>query len=253
MTERPILFSGAMVRAILRDENPKTQTRRIVDRNHLRVRLGREVSSDLPKIVKPVVRAKAGIHRATMNHIGAVSVCLPDGSLLGVKPGEFDFEYPFGSGKTHLGDFGGRKAWVIVPTEQTRLWVRERIWERPERTPQMIRAGADTWPLREYDADLDYADREQLRKWGWRSRPSIHMPRAACRVFLDVVSVRVERLRSISEADAKAEGVDPCGLACSDEPYRDGFCILWDRINGERAAWDTNPWVWVVEFRKVEG
>ena len=95
---------------------------------------------------------------------------------------------------------------------------------------------------------------------GWHRRPAIFMPRRAIRIFLEVVSVRVERLQDISEADAIAEGVQsvgggrywlgadgltPRGSAVT--AYRD----LWIHINGAES-WDENPWVWVVEFKKIE-
>ncbi len=99
-----------------------------------------------------------------------------------------------------------------------------------------------------------------------RWRPSIHMPRWASRITLEVVSVRVEQLNDISEEDARAEGCDPyifghgpaSALDLSCEPgmrtdcmYRNGFEFLWDSINAKRAPWSSNPWLWVVEFRKL--
>lgn len=79
--------------------------------------------------------------------------------------------------------------------------------------------------------------------------PSIHMPRAASRILLEVVSVRVERLQDISDADALAEG-------CSHKDMQHGdrlasvYARLWESINGA-GSWDANPWVWVVEFKRV--
>jgi hypothetical protein len=104
--------------------------------------------------------------------------------------------------------------------------------------------------------------------WGdWtRPKPSIHMPRAACRIVLEITGVRVERLQEISEADAKAEGIEPF---TDFQPtghwrrYRDSgvtsyvdnpiasYASLWTEINGP-GSWEANPWVWVVEFRRVE-
>lgn len=69
-------------------------------------------------------------------------------------------------------------------------------------------------------------------------KPSIFMPKEACRIFLKVTNVRVERLQSISEADAKAEGVDSV----------DSFFALWQKLNGTESLAD-NPWVWVYEFK----
>jgi hypothetical protein len=74
-------------------------------------------------------------------------------------------------------------------------------------------------------------------------KPSIHMPRKASRINLEIESVRVEGLNDISEADAKAEGI-----ATSKPEF--SFMTLWKSINGP-DSWDSNPWVWVVQFRRV--
>lgn len=89
---------------------------------------------------------------------------------------------------------------------------------------------------------------------GGRWRPSIHMPRWASRITLEVTGVRVERLQDISIADAMAEGVVECnpslrGLGpCSE--WRYAYEDLWKQINGQ-GAWESNPWVWVVEFKRI--
>jgi hypothetical protein len=86
-------------------------------------------------------------------------------------------------------------------------------------------------------------------------RPSIHMPRTASRITLEVTGVRVERLQSISVRDAIAEGATPlppdpvCAQVCP-EDYVAGYRSLWESINGT-GSWDANPWVWVVEFRRA--
>ena len=89
------------------------------------------------------------------------------------------------------------------------------------------------------------------------------MPRWASRITLEVVSVRVERVQGISEEDAKAEGVEPYRCPQADAlmnavgggmkpiPYTSGFANLWNEINGNAHPWSSNPWVWVVEFRRV--
>lgn len=101
----------------------------------------------------------------------------------------------------------------------------------------------------------------ESHKW----KPSIHMPRWACRLLLDVVDVRVERLQDITEAEARAEGMDPrpgpsdevdCGSGhgyFEPAPSAVGmFEEAWDAIYGKGPyAWRENPWVWRIEFRKV--
>jgi len=76
------------------------------------------------------------------------------------------------------------------------------------------------------------------------------MPRWASRITLEIINVKIERLRDISEEDAKAEGGLTCCGHC-ETPYRHGFEILWDSINGKKHPWADNPWVFVVSFRMV--
>jgi hypothetical protein len=86
-------------------------------------------------------------------------------------------------------------------------------------------------------------------------RPSIHMPRWASRITLEIIKVRVEQLNDISEEDALAEGVGEFGEyvpGCSASTPKDAFEFLWEAIYGE-GSWAANPWVWVVEFKKWEG
>ncbi len=101
-------------------------------------------------------------------------------------------------------------------------------------------------------------------KW----KPSIHMPKEACRLFLKVTNVRVERLFEISENDAALEGVlcdveipvnfkklyyyrDYTGNTSGCADARSSFMTLWKKINGE-SSWKSNPWVWVIEFERIE-
>jgi len=139
-----------------------------------------------------------------------------------------------------------------------RLWVRE-TWAQPaalDPGPTVYRADYPACVPRGY-TNIPPAD-----EITWK--PSIHMPRIASRILLEVVSVRVERLQDISEADAKAEGITPhevrqfmiFGLSPAERAaiYRDAavgpYRGLWQQINGA-CSWDANPWVWVVEFRRV--
>ena len=135
-----------------------------------------------------------------------------------------------------------------------RLWVRE-TWASCE--PTMFGLGAI------YRADPMY-DGCAPGDLAWKWKPSIHMPRWASRINLEIVSVRVERLQEISEEDAIAEGIRSWGefgwenymypAGQSDFLYfkspKESYRTLWESINGP-GSWDINPWVWVVEFRRV--
>lgn len=110
------------------------------------------------------------------------------------------------------------------------------------------------------DARIHYAANEERGGLLWR--PSIHMPRWASRILLEVTDVRVERLQDISEADALAEGIEYLprmgGFALPDGSHfhvfdpRISYWSLWDAINGPGAV-EANPWVWCVSFERVEG
>lgn len=126
-----------------------------------------------------------------------------------------------------------------------RLWVRE-TW-RPGMHPEWLCAvqyRADLQWLKPTGLDentgyifADWCDREP-QKWS----PSIHMPRWASRITLEITGVRVERLQAISDADARAEGVTAT-------PAISAYRNLWNTINAQRGyCWESNPWVWVLEF-----
>ena len=132
-----------------------------------------------------------------------------------------------------------------------RLWARE-TWAHDADSLEMLRALVDDiMPTRDYGPY--YRATGAYEGSGLRWRPSIHMPRWASRITLEVTDVRVERLQSISEEDALAEGVDPLewsgGPANADA--RAAFRELWESINGKRAPWATNPWVWAISFRRL--
>lgn len=190
-TERPILFSGPMVRAIL--DGHKTQTRRVVK-------------------------------------VGDTIEERDDGT-----------RWPYFTTWTH-GDDGS--PWASCPYGEPgdRLWVRESF---------VYRSKHDRYY---YKADHEAPFTAPYAHGGWK--PSIHMPRAASRLTLDVTAIRVERLQEISEADAIAEGVLRTGGRAQLQPNhfrpaRELFSELWDSINEDRAPWASNPWVWVVEFSRV--
>lgn len=132
-----------------------------------------------------------------------------------------------------------------------RLWVRE----------------SGYWALDQKDADLTvYRATADMQGQDVKWMSPLFMPRWASRILLEVTAVRVERLQEISEVDAKAEGirlVAPAeqvagehrdlwehGKAVTCHPVR-AYKHLWTSINGP-GSWDANPWVWVVEFRRVD-
>lgn len=131
-----------------------------------------------------------------------------------------------------------------------RMWVKE-TWGA---VPHMM-GGIQPETLR-YRADGEY----QNERGTWRWRPSIHMPRWASRVTLEITDVRVERLQDISEADAIAEGIEAEGdewrdylmphTQCCLTP-RSSYRTLWESIHGP-GSWDANPFVWVVTFRRID-
>jgi len=228
--ERPILFTGAMVQAIL--GGPKTQTRRVLkdqgsyaEWKHAQKILP-DFADEFPGSTEYdwLLQKEAGP----------------------IKDGEYQ---PIGC--CHYGQTGDR--W----------WVRE-TWQEVDDEygcPHIIyKADGESWLIGSSDELGDHllCPREDMTIDDFaicRWRSPIYMPRWASRLTLEVVSVRAERVQEISEADAKAEGVWG-----KDEPYqgvgdlaRDRFQHLWDSINAKRGfGWDDNPWVWVVEFRKVE-
>jgi hypothetical protein len=158
---------------------------------------------------------------------------------------------------TPPGHISGRGYWKGVPGDEgpaekffrcphgaagDRLWVRE--------TWRCGNTGVGKMDSVHYRADAD----ESPAPGQWK--PSIFMPRWASRITLEVTGVRVERLSDISEEDARAEGVElnPKAMymgAATMAPRRFEFAKLWDSINGKRAAWASNPWLWVIAFRRV--
>ena len=220
MKERPILFSAPMVRALL--AGTKTQTRRVAPVESIDIRdIGDGTISWAAKFSEPV-RSRVSGGRATGTYSGgrftrdqAVSIIAADFCPYG-QPGDW-------------------------------LWVRETFMDL-QGTGVEHRDSAGNRQRYAYAADTrpgSYDD-ECRKDYGLKWRPSIHMPRTASRITLEVTAVRVERLQDISEADAMAEGcyTDP---AC---PAYDAYRSLWESINGP-GSWDANPYVWVVEFKRV--
>jgi len=117
---------------------------------------------------------------------------------------------------------------------------------KPPYKPGDILWVRETW-YQHYDGSYAYRA-SAPENTGWK--PSIHMPREAARIFLRVKTVRVERLQDITEEDAKAEGVI-CGQGQKRWTARSAFMDLWDRINGKKNPWESNPWVWVISFERI--
>lgn len=132
-----------------------------------------------------------------------------------------------------------------------RLWVRE--------TFANIAMYRDAPLLADRQSDFAYrasGDNIGCHKW----KPSIHMPRVASRITLEITSVRVEHVQDISKEDALTEGIVPLhegfglpdGIHFHASDPRESYLSLWNAINGEGSAWN-NPWVWVVEFKRLQG
>ncbi|HHT8835143.1 TPA: hypothetical protein ACT5B7_006670 [Burkholderia cenocepacia] len=228
MKERPILFSGPMVRAIL--EGRKTQTRRIIKLPH---------------------HNPLGVWEPTTTGGGSVRYAggAPAPELAGI--------WHTRTGDCYVcphGDVGDR-LWVRETHEVRRIGTETFEGGRPARRYAGIAYQADNGRA-EVDIDLNtFQALDAKESHGWT--PSIHMPRWASRITLEITGVRAERLQSIEWDEAIAEGIhDPRRAARRVDPVEGTvaqFRRLWDSLNAARGhGWDTNPWVWVVAFRRIE-
>lgn len=223
MKERGMIFNREMVRAIL--DGRKTQTRRPVkfpvhDKNLGCELSGNELAGEL----------SAG------NYLN--SAFGKPGDRIWVReayrfPASLDDVSPTGVGEMAVAT-GYRKPWAPTFYEFTGTF--SDGWKGFETPPKVSDAG--------------------------KLRPSIHMPRWASRILLEITNVRVERLNSIHDVDAMREGIQnltTCshsdfgipGVVNAQHPVR-AFQLLWESIYGEEG-WKSNPWVWVIEFKRVEG
>lgn len=219
MKERPILFSGAMVRAIL--SGRKTQTRRIL----------KELPCQCDAFEPEEMCAVSPEGWQMPGHSGRwwCQCCTSD------RDAKF---CPYGK----PGD---------------RLWVKETF--APNSVGKIM---AQMLKAKEQPAIYYRATHEGSVAWRWR--PSIFMPREASRITLEIVAVRVERLQDITGQDAIAEGIHRFDVgecqyfhwrkeAPTEEHFNSAVMAyrdLWRSINGP-DSWDVNPWVWVVEFKRV--
>lgn len=204
MTERGMIFNAEMVRAVL--DGRKTQTRRIVN--------GVPSSHDFHGWVLSSTSAKDE---------GKACWAIGKSPLLN-KP--IRARCPFGE----VGD---------------RLWVREtfRVHSRATDVATLVYKASEqqSWTQQTCRVPIEKCNKPAVvDKW----TPSIHMPRWASRITLEITGVRVERLQDISAEDAAAEGLT--GRAKMHD-----FGVLWSSIYGDES-WQANPWVWVIEFKRVE-
>ncbi len=236
MTERGMIFNAEMVRAIL--DGRKTQTRRIIQSaaKNMQAR-GHEVISNRAPGDKWYgdyvysMRDRSGVWQDFTNE-------------------QFLAKCPFGV----VGD---------------RIWVREafRVMGCATDVARLMYKASERNSFTESTRTVPVASctKQPSHKW----TPSIHMPRWASRITLEITDVRVERLNSISEADAAAEGVgSDIWFAAKGVPedewsslgehgaerasHINTFATLWESIYGAES-WQANPWVWVIEFRRVDG
>jgi hypothetical protein len=221
VSEKPILFSGPMVKAIL--EGRKTQTRRVIQ-PQFGMLWGQGVPNEHGfKVMQPA--QKKNWRDAYAAHVD-------------------------------LQDETGLWLWIFCPYGKAndRLWVRETAYIAP---PNF--SDSDHLDAKHRDANgtpriLDYAatmDRDAVRcasDYGVKKTPSIFMPRWASRITLEIKSIRVEKLQEISAEDIDEEGVSESWWPDSNRfaQWQQG----WDKINGKRkgCSWADNPWVWVLEF-----
>lgn len=137
-----------------------------------------------------------------------------------------------------------------------RIWFKETYLKPPGITHKMLKDGADTWPKFDYIASCSEIEIEQYKGWGWKIKPSMFMPRAACRLIATCGAVSCEHLHDITEGMAIKEGVEksfayevetPDGVD-SYSTYRAGFKRTWRNINGP-DSWQLNPPVYAIPFK----
>ena len=214
--ERPILFTGAMIRAIL--DGSKTQTRLILK---------------LPPMQPWQHRSKGWYFLPECSH----SLEDPNNFVAGFSDGTgtiINIKCPYGI-----------PAFVPFNRPADRLWVRE-TWS--------VSSAHDYLSPKDIpsSARVDYAADGSSGYIFSKKRPSIFMPRWASRITLEITAIRAERLQDISGPDCWAEGIahagwDPERYGSVVECYRD----LWQSIHGP-GSWDANPWLWVIQFQRIQ-
>ncbi|PXJ22841.1 hypothetical protein DMR11_19975 [Klebsiella pneumoniae] len=246
MKERGMIFNSEMVRAIL--DGRKTQTRRIMKVQPESNQLGLLLITDSTKH-SDIGKYHWAESNATGNHVRSKL-----------------FSSPFGAVGERI---WVRETWATLGNEDGCYvdW-EDNLCKGDERSAARIyRASCEQRPgdcgLWSIPDDAYWKPHTKEHKFEGAWRPSIHMPRWASRILLEITDVRVERLNAISEEDARAEGIidggclncgepEPCGCANPEPDATDAFAYLWQSIYGQ-DNWNANPWVWVIEFKRVEG
>lgn len=231
MKERGMIFNGEMTRAIL--DGRKTQTRRIMKVQPENSELG----------LRRVVESKNGIDDG--------KYFWSQSDATGLKSRSKPFACPFGT----VGD----RIWVreTWSSDFANYYPNDRVWYAADNNRRL--------DIEVVDGVRGIYSPESDVHVPFRWRPSIHMPRWASRILLEITDVRVERLNTISEEDVDAEGFAgdyPTSVFPNlfpGEPkdwshlsMRGCYGVLWKSIYGEES-WKANPWVWVIEFKRVEG
>lgn len=211
--ERPILFSGEMVLAIL--DGRKTQTRRVIKPQP------ESLDHDVWKLGEKILTGDEMREHLFHNVYGTKGT-------------------PYGALWAH----GGDRLWV----RETWAAYTKPSYEYPDDCDLINdcapRDMQELYGTTRHDC-VYRADGPNYSKW----RPSILMPRWASRLTLEITDVRVERLNEISDEDAIAEGVQCAGVPAS-LTNRGAFAKLWESINGP-GSWAANPWVWAITFKRV--
>lgn len=242
--EKPILFSSPMVQAIL--DGRKTQTRRIIKPqppSHIDVLHGHDLRGRAPYDLE---------HSETG---GVIGYGFHDDS-------DVLYKFPYGPVGSRL---WVRERWRVasinhsIPVAQfyTIQFANFGVLPHPQPEQSLFAplAASEAWAMGETGTGFG--------KW----RPSIHMPRWASRITLEITDIRVQRLQEISEEDAIAEGIQIGQGLCGENVYWDygdnesrsplkfgavdSFYTLWESINGE-GSWDLNPWLWALTFKVLK-
>lgn len=237
MSEYPILFNSEMVRAIL--DGRKTQTRRVV-----------KLKNNDPMCGAP-------------SSFKCSDSCGESGRVYGFDSEDETYRSPYGKPGDQL---WVRETWGIVshvdhddPSGQKFVHTKTNYDGESKHVIYREESLKYAFEWMDDNDNREHEDGRPVSLW----KPSIHMPRWASRIQLEVTNVRVERVQDITEEDAKAEGVNggcltcgnlnPCGCSEPLPDYRDSFIWLWDSINKQRGfGCYVNPWVWVVEFKIIE-